>query len=91
VLVASIGAGGAIVIDRDGPTRFRAPTVKVRSSVGAGDSMVAGLAVGIQRRLSVPEAVSLGVAAGTATVLTEGTGLCRPEDVADLLGAVAVG
>ena len=90
VLVASIGAGGAIAIDSSGPRRFRAPTVKVRSSVGAGDSMVAGMAVGIQRGLPLHDAVVLGIASGTATVLTDGTNLCRPEDVAELLGAVAV-
>lgn len=91
VLVASIGAGGAIAIDANGPIRVRAPTVKVRSAVGAGDSMVAGLAVGIQRDLPLPDAVSLGVAAGTATVLSEGTNLCQAEDVAALLDSVAIG
>lgn len=91
VIVASIGAGGAIVISDDGLLRLRAPSVQVRSAVGAGDSMVAGLAVGIQRGLPIAEAAALGVAAGTATVLTEGTGLCRPEDVERLLGSVATG
>ncbi len=91
VLVASIGAGGAIVVDHRGPHRLRAPSVQVRSTVGAGDSMVAGLAVGRQRGLDADRAAALGVAAGTATVLTEGTGLCRRDDVERLLGAVAVG
>lgn len=91
VLVASIGAGGAIVIDDRGLVRLRAPSVQVRSAVGAGDSMVAGLAVGIQRGLPLVEATALGVAAGTATVLSEGTGLCRSEDVARLLESVATG
>lgn len=91
VLVASIGAGGAIVVDGAGVHRLRAPSVQVRSTVGAGDSMVAGIAVGIQRGLSADRATALGVAAGTATVLTDGTGLCRPEDVERLLGSVATG
>ena len=90
VLVASIGAGGAIAVTADGTaTRFRAPTVKVRSAVGAGDSMVAGMAVGIQRGLSTTEAVALGVAAGTAAVLTDGTELCAAHDVERLLPSVA--
>ncbi len=90
VLVASIGAGGAIAATADGGTfRFRAPAVKVRSAVGAGDSMVAGLAVGVQRELAIEEAVALGVAAGTAAVLTDGTELCTVHDVERLLPRVA--
>lgn len=91
VVVASIGAGGAIVITDQGLVRLRAPSVQVRSAVGAGDSMVAGLAVGVHRALPIEKAAALGVAAGTATVLTEGTGLCSPDDVERLLGSVATG
>lgn len=91
VLVASIGAGGAVVVDLRGVIRLRAPSVQVRSTVGAGDSMVAGMAVGIQQGMSADRATALGVAAGTAAVLTDGTGLCLPEDVERLLGSVVVG
>lgn len=90
VIVASIGAGGAIAITGDGRSiRIRAPAVKVRSAVGAGDSMVAGLAVGVQRGLPLEDAVALGVAAGTAAVLTDGTELCSASDVERLLPRVA--
>ena len=89
MLIASIGAGGAIVCTSDGEVRrLRAPTVKVRSAVGAGDSMVAGLAVGLQRGLDLVEATALGVAAGTATVLSPGTNLCHAADVEALLPIV---
>lgn len=88
VIVVSIGPGGAVVVTADDTIRLRAPTVQVRSAVGAGDSMVAGIAVGLNRRLDLVEAVSLGVAAGTAAVLTDGTDLCNPADVDRLLGLV---
>lgn len=92
VVVASIGAGGAIVVTSDGQSaRLRAPTVQVRSAVGAGDSMVAGMAVGISRGLDLEDAVALGVAAGTAAVLTDGTELCSPGDIEQLLPIVARG
>ncbi len=90
-LVVSIGAGGAIALGRDGSfLRLRAPAVRVASAVGAGDSMVGGIAVGLARGLSLPEALKLGIAAGTATVLTSGTNLCDPDAVASLLPLVAV-
>ncbi len=91
VLVASIGAGGAFVVTSDGDRyRLRAPTVKVRSTVGAGDSMVAGIAVSLQRTGDVLDAVSYGVAAGTAAVMTAGTELCHAEDIERLVGLVGV-
>ncbi len=81
-LVVSIGAGGAFLLSADSePLRLRAPTVKVESAIGAGDSMVAGIAVGLARGLSLPAAAEFGIAAGTATVMTPGTGLCSPGDV----------
>ncbi len=88
VLVASIGAGGAIAIDDTGTMRLRAPTVQVRSTVGAGDSMVAGLAVGVSRRCELIDSAALGVAAGTAAVLTDGSKLCEADEVERLLPAV---
>ncbi len=90
-LVVSIGAGGAIVLDKEGhELRLRAPTVQVKSAVGAGDSMVAGIAVGLARGLTFERAIRLGIAAGTATVLTSGTDLCDPDSVEELLPLVVV-
>ncbi len=90
-LLVSIGAGGAVLVRRDAPTmRFRAPTVQVRSTIGAGDSLVAGLATGLSRGQCLEASVRLGIAAGTATVMTEGTDLCHPLAVEDLLPFVIV-
>jgi 6-phosphofructokinase 2 len=60
---------------------MRAPTVPIRSKIGAGDSTVAGITLGLARGLPLLEAVRLGVAAGAATVMTAGTSLCRRGDV----------
>lgn len=82
-IVVSIGAGGAMLLDRDeGFVRFRAPSVRVASAVGAGDSMVAGMTVELARGGMIADAVHLGIAAGTAAVLTHGSELCQPDDVA---------
>ena len=60
--------------------RARAPTVPIRSKIGAGDSTVAGITLGLVRGLPLVEAVRFGVAAGSAAVMAPGTGLCRRED-----------
>ncbi len=90
-ILASIGSGGAILARKgDDPVRLRAPTVQVRSAVGAGDSLVGGVAVGLSRGESLVQAAALGVAAGTAAVCTEGSELCDADHVEMLLPLVVV-
>lgn len=81
VIVTSLGSGGAMLVTADGAEQLRSPTVKIRSKVGAGDSMVGGIVVGLARGWSIRDAVRFGIAAGSAAVTTEGTRLCRGEDV----------
>jgi 6-phosphofructokinase 2 len=90
VVVTSLGAGGVVASDADGDWFAHAPPVKVRSAVGAGDSMVAALVVALARGDALDEAVRWGVATGTAAVLTEGTQLCRRADVERLYPKVVV-
>jgi 6-phosphofructokinase 2 len=80
VVVISLGSGGAIVATERGPSRIAAPIVSVGSIIGAGDSMVAGIVLSLERGLPIEEAVRFGVAAGSAAVMAPGTQLCRRED-----------
>lgn len=90
-LVVSIGSGGAFSVGPGGVAhRFRAPSVRVRSAIGAGDSMVAGIAVALSRGSDSVDAIALGIAAGAAAVLTDGTELCRADDVDQLSALVTV-
>lgn len=80
VMVLSLGAGGALLVTADGLQHVRTPTVPIRSKVGAGDSMVAGLTLALARGRAVDDAVRYGVAAGAAAVMTPGTELCARAD-----------
>ncbi len=80
VLLISLGAGGALLVTRDGYEHLRAPTVPIVSKVGAGDSMVGGMVLKLAQGAPLREAALYGVAAGAAAVMTPGTGLCRRED-----------
>lgn len=80
-LLVSLGRGGAIVVTADEVARLNAPAVKIRSKVGAGDSMVGGLVFALDQGRSLLDAARMGVAAGAAAVMTEGTDLCHREDV----------
>jgi 6-phosphofructokinase 2 len=75
VVVASLGAGGAVLVSEDLSVRVPAPAVRVESKVGAGDSMVAGLVLALDRGESLLDAVRFGTAAGAAAVMDAETGL----------------
>ncbi|WP_311136696.1 1-phosphofructokinase family hexose kinase [Hymenobacter cellulosilyticus] len=81
IVVVSLGPQGACVVTKDLVDHVPAPAVKRRSTVGAGDSMVAGLVYGLSTGLSVREVVRLGVACGSAATMNPGTELFRRDDV----------
>jgi 6-phosphofructokinase 2 len=80
VVVVSMGAAGAMLVSKQTAKYIPAPTVKIRSKIGAGDSMVAGIVLALVRGKSLYQAVRFGVAAGSAAVMLPGTELCRRED-----------
>jgi 6-phosphofructokinase 2 len=80
VVALSLERGGTVVITADGSEFVRAPTVPIRSKVGAGDSMVAGVVLGLARGMELMDAIRFGVAAASSAVMTAGTELCRRRD-----------
>ena len=81
ILVLSLGAKGALLATASEMRHFDAIKVDGVGSVGAGDSMVAGIVSGLARGWSLVEAIKFGLAAGAAALLRPGTELCRREDV----------
>ena len=71
---------GALLVTKDITERYITPPVKIKTTVGAGDSMVAGIVLYLSQMKNIREAVRFGVACGTAATLNEGTQLCKPED-----------
>jgi 6-phosphofructokinase 2 len=81
IVVLSLGAGGAWLISADGQCFAPALHVPVLGSIGAGDSFVGAMVWALSRGLSLRDAFRYGVAAGSAALLSSGTGLCQPQDV----------
>lgn len=79
-VLVSLGAKGALLATRQGGHRFPPVTVPAGSGVGAGDAMVAGVAVGLTRGWPLTKAVRLGIASGAAMLLTPGTAPCTRDD-----------
>jgi 6-phosphofructokinase 2 len=88
VVALTLGHLGAVLATRDGLWCADPLPVAVVSAVGAGDSFVGGMVWALQQDRQLDDAFAWGVAAGSATLLTAGTALCRAEDVQRLRAQV---
>lgn len=81
VMVVSLGPSGALLVTKDGCEHIPSPTVRKQSTVGAGDSMVAGMVWMLSQGKTLKEMARFGVACGTAATMNPGTQLFKKEDV----------
>ena len=72
-IVISLGGDGALFVSADGCFRAEGLQVPVKSTVGAGDSMVAAMAYGQAENLSREQMLRLAVAMGAASVMQSGS------------------
>ena len=89
-VVISRGGAGAIFLTEEGSFSAEPLSVPVKSTVGAGDSMVAALAFAAERGLGAEETVRLAMAMGAASVMLPGTGAPDVETVERLAAEVSV-
>lgn len=85
IVVVSMGASGATLFNNSEKIYQPAPLVKVKSTVGAGDSMVAGMVSALLNNSSMKNVLRMGIACGSATTMAEGTGLFKTENVYKIL------
>ncbi len=90
MVCVSLGGQGAILVTAQGAWHAQAPRVQVRSTVGAGDSMVAGMLGALARGDHPADALKLAIACGSGTAATPGTSLFEPDLVRQLLPQVTV-
>jgi len=89
-VVISLGAEGALMVCGEGVWAGEPPRIRPRNTVGCGDSMVAGFAVSIVRKLLPEEGMRLSVAVSAANALSIGTGSFDPCDLEDLLPKIKI-
>lgn len=90
IAVVSMGKRGAIAATSEGVWHVIPPDIKALSTVGCGDSMVAGIACALAAEKPISEGLRLGSAAGAATALSSGIDMGKKEDVDRLLPSVVV-
>jgi len=86
----SLGAEGALLVTPSRVLKAETPSVPVISTVGAGDSMVAGMVALLAQSASDQDALREGIACSAATVMQPGTELFEKKTVDRLRGEVRV-
>lgn len=81
-VIVSLAGDGAVFINKEISLIANVPNGEVKSSVGAGDSMVAGFLAKYAETNDVELAFQYCVASGSATAFS--IGLCSPEEVEHL-------
>ena len=84
VMAVSMGPSGAMLVTKNDVFDSPSPAIRKRSTVGAGDSMVAGMVLALSKGLGWMDVLHYGIATGTATTMNPGTELCKKEDVEKL-------
>jgi 6-phosphofructokinase 2 len=80
LIAVSLGPRGAMLASEHLIEYAVPPTVPRRSTVGAGDSMVAGMVLHLSQGNDMDDVIKFGVACGSAATMNEGTDLCKKED-----------
>ena len=86
----SLGQMGALFITKDRVVKCPGLRVEAHSTVGAGDAMVAALAYGLDKGLTLEECAKLGLAASAGAVTTKGTKPPSRELVDELIKKVEI-
>ncbi len=88
--VVSMGSAGALFITAGEALRAVPPRVTARSTVGAGDAMVAGIVAAQARGYDLEATARLATAFAVDAISRVGAGLGDPATLADLARRIAV-
>lgn len=85
VIVVTLGPAGSVLVSHDKVLELPSVDVPAVSRVGAGDSFVGGVVFALATGQALDDALRSGTAAGSAAIMTPGTGLARRADYEQLL------
>ena len=90
VVAVSLGGDGAIVVSGEGVYRAIVPKIDAVNTVGCGDSMIAGFALGFSEGLSIADTLKKASAISAAAALREETGFFVMEDMEQIFPRVEI-
>lgn len=88
--LVSLGGGGLLYVSPSRVLSVQVPVVDVKSTVGAGDSMLAGFVRACQQGMDVQRAAAMAAAFGTAACMLDGTNPPHKITVGNILQQVRV-
>ncbi len=89
-ILVSLGEAGAVLISDKGAWQFTPPKLDIKSTVGAGDTMVAGIVYQMNHGATITEAVKFGIACGSATTINSGMQLASLDQAKAMLKKIKV-
>lgn len=87
-VLISLGGDGSLLITENNVLRGKAPKGNVISTVGAGDSMVAGIIYGLSQGNSLEDSLKYGIASGSSTAFSKG--VTTLENMKNLLPSIKI-
>ena len=90
IVAVSLGADGSLAVGDDGIFRARVRKIDAVNTVGCGDSMIAGFALGLSKGLPLEETLRLASAISAAAAMREETGFFVMEDMEKLLPQIEI-
>ncbi len=89
-VMISLGARGALLCCPQGCFAAQAPSIETISTIGAGDSSIAGFCAATELGLDAPDRLRYAVSYGSAACMVMGTQAPREHDVQELLGQIEI-
>ncbi len=86
-ILISLGKEGALLINKSQTRFFQAPTIEQKNSVGAGDSLLAGVIFKLAEGQSIENSIEFGILCGAATAMQDQHHFCTMETIEKLKGA----
>ncbi len=90
MVAVSLGGDGSLVVSEAGAYRALVPKIDAVNTVGCGDSMIAGYAIGFSKGMDLPETLRLASAISAAAALNEGTGYFEMADMEKLYPQIQI-
>ncbi len=90
IVVISLGKDGSMIISDEGIYRAIPPKIEAVNTVGCGDTMIAGFALGLKDKMPLVDTIRLATAISAASAMRVETGYFKKEDMEDIIGRVQV-
>lgn len=90
IVIVSLGSVGAVLAAGSELLTAVPPKIDAKSTIGSGDSLLGGFLSVVERGGGIEEALRVGIAAGAATAMTDGSEIARRPVVEELLNKVQI-